>query len=154
MLPDVKWQLCFLSQAISHLETAPSWQGKVKQKKSCWKLSAKFSFRAWHLFTTSLCSSSLTWSNSPWIYLWRVVSPALLHKHVLHTVCYFLNTVLCVIVMRLIVRSRTKTMNGLKYQEAIIVLKFRLSRWNWELPNLNVCLISAINTLYDLVQVI
>lgn len=58
-------------------------------EKSCWKLSAKFSFRAWHLFTTTLCSSTLTLSNSPWIYFLRVVFSALFHKCVEHVICCF-----------------------------------------------------------------
>lgn len=93
-------------------------------EKSCWTPSLKFSFRAWHLFTTILCSSSLTLSNSPWIYFLRVASHSLLHKHVSHTICCFLSMVLYVIVTYLIIRSRTQIMCGWKYHEAIIRLKF------------------------------
>lgn len=63
--------------------------GEKWNRKTMLKLSVKFSFRAWHLFTTTLCSSSLTLSNRLWIYFLRVVSSALCHQWVLHVFCCF-----------------------------------------------------------------
>lgn len=50
---------------------------------------------------------------------WGIVSPALLHKHAFHGICFFIGMELRVIVMYLIIKTRTQTMDGLKYLEAI-----------------------------------